>query len=246
MPVFETLAMLGSNLEIADLDAVARMDRTCDDIGIDTIEIGNTLGVAMEAGVLPFGEPRRAEQVLQDIAEGTTLGRVLGQGTAVTARVFGVARVPVVKGQGIPAWEPRTLKGIGVTYATSPMGADHTAGMSVAKGLEGEAAMAASRELQTLVALQDTCGFCIFSNAPADAIARMLNAWAGSTYGEQDVLDLGRSVLRQEIAFNRAAGISEAEDSLPPYLYKEALTVPSGEAVFDVDLPQDLQEALRL
>jgi len=243
---FETLAMLGSNLEIADLDAIARMDRMCDDIGIDTIEIGNALGVAMDAGVLPFGNAERAEEALRAIGEGTTLGRVLGQGTVVTARVFGVARVPAVKGQGIPAWEPRTLKGIGVTYATSPMGADHTAAMAVMKGLNGESAVAASRDLQVLVALQDTCGLCIFSNAPAEVIARMLNGWMGSTYTGQDVLELGRWVLGQEIAFNRRAGISEAEDRLPSYLYEEALRVPSGNAVFDVRLPRSAEEALGL
>ncbi len=125
---YETIAMLGSNLEIYDLEVIARMDRLCDDYGVDTIEIGGAIGVVTEADVLPFGDPARAMEILQEVGRGTPLGRVIGNGVVVTGKVFGVERVPAIKGQGLPAWDPRTALATGVTFMTLPQGADHTAG----------------------------------------------------------------------------------------------------------------------
>lgn len=75
--------------------------------------------------------------VAKEVGEGSHLGRILGNGAAVTGKVFGLERVPVVKGQALPAYDPRAIQGIGVTYASSPMGADHTAGYAVAANLLG-------------------------------------------------------------------------------------------------------------
>jgi len=125
---YETLAMLGSNLEIDDMDTVASMDRKCDDYGLDTIEIGATLGVLGETDYFDFGDKNKALALIDEIGSGTLLGRIMGQGVYVTCRVFGIDRVPAVKGQALPAHSARSMKGLGVTYATSPQGADHTAG----------------------------------------------------------------------------------------------------------------------
>jgi aldehyde:ferredoxin oxidoreductase len=125
---YETIGMLGSNLGIGTLDEVARLNRICNDLGLDSIETGAALGVAAEAGLARFGDVESFVALLDEIAAGSVLGRVLGQGAVVTGRVLGVSRVPAVKGQAMPAYDPRALKGNGVTYATSPMGADHTAG----------------------------------------------------------------------------------------------------------------------
>ena len=106
-----------------------------DDFGVDTIEMGVTIGVAMEAGVVKFGDAQGAIRLLGEVGKGTPLGRVLGSGAGVTGKVFGVERVPVVKNQALPAYDPRAVQGIGVTYATSTMGADHTAGYAVATNI---------------------------------------------------------------------------------------------------------------
>ena len=83
---FETLALLGSNLEIGPADAVAELDRLCDDVGLDTIEIGNALGVAMEGGGLDWGDWERTRSLIDiDIAQGTELGKIVGNGTVYTA-----------------------------------------------------------------------------------------------------------------------------------------------------------------
>jgi aldehyde:ferredoxin oxidoreductase len=125
---YETIGLLGSNLGIGTLDEIAYLNRLCNDFGLDSIEAGAALGVAAEAGLASFGDKDSFVSLLEEIAAGSVLGRVLGQGAAVTGRVLGVSRVPVAKGQAMPAYDPRALKGNGVTCASSPMGADHTAG----------------------------------------------------------------------------------------------------------------------
>lgn len=231
---FETLGLLGSNLEIGDLDAIAQMDRLCDDIGLDTIEIGNAFGVAMEAGVLHWGDWRAALAMLEEIRKGSPIGRILGSGTETVARVFGIARVPTVKGQGLPAWEPRTLRGMGVTYASSPQGADHTAGLVTARNVSDETLVQQSRHEQLVMAAVDSAGLCQFSNAVPDDIATLLNAHLGLQWTDADVLELGQRTIRAEIEFNRRAGFEQHDDRLPAFLHVEPLHLPDGPRVFDV------------
>ncbi len=128
-PEYETIWANGANCGIDDLDAIAQIDRLCDDYGLDTIEWGDTVAVAMEGGVKKFGDAKGAIELLKEVPKGTELGLILGNGAAATGKEYNVTRVPVVKGQGLPAYDPRPVMGIGVTYATSPMGADHTAGI---------------------------------------------------------------------------------------------------------------------
>lgn len=231
---FETLALLGSNLEIDDLEAIAQMDRLCDDIGLDTIETGNAFGVAMEAGVLKWGDWKGAVAMLEEIRAGSHIGRILGSGTETVARVFGIARVPTVKGQGLPAWEPRTLRGMGVTYASSPQGADHTAGLVTARNASDDTLLKQSRYEQLAMAAVDSVGLCQFSNPTPEDMANLVNAHLGLRWTAQDVLDLGRRTIRTEIQFNRAAGLDQADDRLPAFLHTEPLDLPDGPRVFDM------------
>ena len=235
---FETLTLLGANLEIDNLEAVARMDRLCDDLGLDTIEMGNAFGVAMEAGVAEFGDWKAAVALFDQIRDGTELGRVLGGGTVATARHFGVERVPAVKGMGLPAWEPRTMKAMGVTYATSPQGADHTAGLVTARGVTEETYLQASRHEQILQAAVDSVGLCQFTNATAEDMATFVSAQHGVAFSSDDVMALGRRCLRDEREFNQGAGFGRDADELPAFLRSEPLTTTDGDAVFD--LPDEL------
>lgn len=231
---FETLALLGSNLEIEPADLVAELDRMCDDIGLDTIEIGNAIGVAMEAGVLPWGDWEGTRRLLEEIRAGTLLGRIIGNGTEHTARTFGIDRVPTVKGQGLPAWEPRTLKGMGITYATSPQGADHTAGMVTARGATPETLVKQSRHEQLVMMAIDSMGVCQFSNAlPAD-LARFVSHRFGVEWRDTDVLAMARRAIEAEREFNRRAGLDPSHDRLPRWLREEPLETPDGPMVFDI------------
>jgi len=231
---FETLALLGSNLEIDDLDAVAKMDRLCDDIGLDTIEMGNAFGVAMEAGILPWGDWKGVVALLEEIRVGSPIGRILGNGTETVARGYGIARVPTVKGQGLPAWEPRTLHGMGITYASSPQGADHTAGLVTARNVSDATLVNLSRHEQLVMAAIDSAGLCQFSNPVPEDLATLLNAHLGLHWTAQDVLELGRRTIRAELEFNRAAGFDQSDDRLPSFLHTEPLNVPDGPRVFDM------------
>lgn len=237
---YETVWAHGGNCGIDDLDAIAMMDRLDDDYGLDTIEMGATIGVAMEAGLAEFGDAEAAINLLHEVGKGTPLGRILGNGAAVTGRVFGVERVPVVKGQAMPAYDPRTIQGIGVTYATSTMGADHTAGYAVATNimkvggyvdpLNPEGQVELSRNLQIATAAIDSTGMCLFiafaiMDQPEtfQALIDMLNAFYGLNMTADDVTELGKNVLKMEREFNAGAGFTAKHDRLPDYFMKEPL-----------------------
>jgi len=234
---YETVAMLGANLGIDNLDAVARMDRQCDELGLDTIEVGCTIGVLNDAGLFEFGDYRKAEAYIDEIGQGTPMGRILGSGVTHTAKVFGIDRIPAVKGQGIPAHSARSLKGWAVTYATSPQGADHTAGVVEEDPLSPVGQVERSRNQQILTAALDATGLCMFTfiEKRPELIAAMVAALYGVEWTADDFRDLGKEMLRQERAFNLKAGIGPEADRLPDWMRRDPLS-PTN-AVFDV--PQE-------
>ncbi len=248
-PEYETVWAHGGNCGIDDLDAIAMLDRLDDDYGLDTIEMGATIGVAMEAGVAEFGDAEAAINLVKEVGKGTHLGRILGNGAAVTGRVFGVERVPVVKGQAMPAYDPRGIQGIGVTYATTTMGADHTAGYAVATNILGvggnvdplkpEGQVELSRNLQIATAAIDATGMCLFIAFPVldqpetfQALLDLINAFYGLSLTGDDVTELGKSILKNERNFNIKAGFTAEHDRLPEFFKKESL--PPHDITFQV------------
>ncbi|NWF55411.1 MAG: aldehyde ferredoxin oxidoreductase [Syntrophaceae bacterium] len=240
-PEYETVWALGGNCCIDDLDVIAQLDRLCDDIGLDTIEMGATIGVAMEAGLAKFGDGQASINLLKEVGKGTPIGRILGNGAAVTGKVLGVERVPVVKGQALPAYDPRGIQGIGVTYATSTQGADHTAGYAVATNimkvggyvdpLKPEGQVELSRNLQIATAAIDSTGMCLFiAFAVMDqpetfqALIDLLNGFYGWNLTADDVTALGKKILKTEREFNLQAGLTAKQDRLPDFFKKEALS----------------------
>lgn len=248
-PEYETVWALGGNCGIDDIDKIAIMDFLCDNYGVDTIEMGATIGVAMEAGLLNFGDADGAINLLHEVGKGTYLGRILGNGAAFTGKAFGVERVPVVKGQALPAYDPRAVQGIGVTYATSPMGADHTAGYSIALNvlktggfvdpLKPEGQVELSRNLQIATAFIDSTGMCLFiafalldQSDTNKALIDMINAFYGWNMTDKDVIEYGKRVLKFEREFNIRAGFTKEHDRLPRFFYKEP--IPPHNVVFMV------------
>ena len=212
-------------------------------IGVDTIEMGATIGVAMEAGLIKFGDGQGAIDLVKEVGKGTPLGRILGNGAAVTGKVFGVERVPVVKGQAMPAYDPRAVQGIGVTYATTPMGADHTAGYAVTTNilnvggnvdpLKPEGQIELSRNLQIATAAVDSTGMCLFvAFAVLDqpetfqALIDSINAFYGLNLTGDDVVALGKSVLKNERDFNARAGFTAKTGSPAGLLQERSLPAP--------------------
>ena len=236
---FETIGLMGSNLGIGDLDTIAELNKVVNDLGLDTIEVGAALGVAAEAGLMAFGDSKGALALVNEIHEATPLGRVLGNGAAVTGKVFGIERVPVVKNQAISAYDPRAIKGTGVTYATSPQGADHTCGLTIrakVDHLDPNGQVDISRGAQFKMAGYDSLGACIFAgfgfSNNYEVIPSLLNARYGWNTGVEILEELGRESLKLEREFNRQAGFTTADDRLPEWMTREPL--PPHNTVFDV------------
>jgi aldehyde:ferredoxin oxidoreductase len=232
---YETVWAFGANSLISDIDDIARLDHACDDLGLDTIEMGNTIAVAMDGGVIPWGDSKAALTLLRRVGDpGDSLGRIIGNGARFAGQAFGVTRVAEVKGQSLPAYDPRSVKGVGVTYATTPMGADHTAGYAVCQNIlkcggdvnpmDKAGQVELSKNLQIATAAIDAVGFCLFVAFAvldtADAVQVMCDQIAtvtGKAFAPGDFLALGVDTLKDEITFNTKAGFTKEHDQLPEF-----------------------------
>ena len=243
---YESVWALGTNCAIDDLYYVAELNRVCNDLGLDTIEAGNTIAVAMEAGLLEFGNGPGAVELLKSVAKDKDpLGALVGYGALGLGQAFGVTHVAHVKGQSLPAYDPRAIKGIGVTYATGPQGGCHTQGYTVAPEIIGIAGGAdprdtkkaeLSRTYQAVTAYIDSTGYCLFI---AFAILDIESGFEGMTETingfldtEIDPVEYGKEILKKERTFNKHAGMTEVHDRLPEFFHIESL--PPHNVVFDV------------
>jgi aldehyde:ferredoxin oxidoreductase len=236
---YETIGIMGPNLGIGSLDDIAALNRECNELGLDTIEIGVALGMIMAEGIINFGDATGALDLLREIEQKSYLGRIIGSGAAVTGKVFGHQRIPVVLGQALPAYDPRAIKGLGVTYASNPMGADHTAGYTLPVKINHhspEGQIGVSYNVQTIRAVMDTWGVCTFLQAALmenwTLLISMINQVQKTDYSVQDMEFLGRSIIKTERAFNKRAGITD-NSALPDFLRTEPL--PPYDLIFDVD-----------
>ena len=241
---FETLGLCGSNIGLESLDEIARINRLCNDIGLDTIEIGAALGVLMEAAELgqeipapftkemmpKFGDGARAAEIVQEISDGTALGQLVGNGVVAVGKAFNVRHIPAVKNQAMSAYDPRVVKGTGVTYATTPQGADHTAGLTVFAPVDHAdptLAVSVSKANQIQRAAYDALGLCVFNigstgRNPEIIIEMVKNAY-GLDLSEDWLNELGRKVIKAELLFNRAAGLTKEDDRIPAYFAEETV-----------------------
>ena len=229
---FETLTLLGANCAIDSWEKVAELDRLCDEIGLDTIETGAAIAIYMESGGLEWGDASGAMGLLREIAEGTELGKMIGNGAVSTGKARKIDRIPVVKGQAIPAWDPRPLHTTGVTYCTSAMGADHTAGMVVNPGAPYDVMPRLSQEQQLIMAAVDASGFCMFLMPTLETLREFYSAFFGREFSRDEFLDLAWQCLTDEWAFNRRAGFGEEADVMADCMTTDG--VGPNKVVFDV------------
>lgn len=242
---YETIGLIGSNCMIDDIDMIARINWACNDIGVDTMDVGAALALAMEAGILKMGDADGALALVNEIRDGSKNGVMIGNGCKVTGDTLGSRRIPHVKGQSLAAYDPRGLKGTGTSYATSSMGADHTVGNAIPNPLSqydpsspgGQAEM--SGFLQIYHAAIDSMGLCLFASLPAldfadlqGHIVQSIAALSGETLDVDYIQQLGIATLKAERQFNNNAGFTNKDDRLPQF-FKEEPLLPSGN-VFDV------------
>lgn len=237
---YETVALCGSNLGIFDTDLICTLDRLCDDMGMDTIDTGCALGILMEEGILEFGDGEGAIKMLRTMfSPDSVWGPVLKDGCAAVADALGIPeregikRVPVSKRQAFAAYDPRIIRGYGLTWERGPMGADHTSG-SAATYLTH---LTPEQQADYSLAVNCTCDcfMCLFPWAAVNfnpearpAIARMAGILAGMEEGpDVGMIERnGKEILELEYAFNAKAGITHDDDQFyggeDNYMYVEA------------------------
>ncbi len=247
---YETLALNGSNLMIDDLDSLAKIDHLCDDLGIDTIEFGGTMGVAMDCGKVEWRNAQKVFEILDnEIRNNTEEGQLYGNGVKNIGERLNAKRIPQVKGQGISAYDSRVFKAMGVTYATSPMGADHTAGAAIANRVaslhkdygeltKNENKLDLSFELQIYTAIMDSMGCCYFigpSYENMEILANAINAMYDLTLTREDVINIGIDIIKTELEFNEKAGITQEMNDVPEFFRKESSEPRGLKYTFDKD-----------
>jgi aldehyde:ferredoxin oxidoreductase len=251
---YEPAWSVGANLGNPDVNTVAKMIDLCNDYGVDAIEVGHPLSVWMEAtekgwtnggGGLKWGDIYGMTDAVRKLALREGIGNVLADGANAVAKHFGHPEIAMtVKGQGIPAYDPRGLKGMGIAYATSNRGACHLRAYTPAAELgvmpfgslkvdplewkgKGELAMI----FQNVHAFSDSMDLCKFSAFAmgAEEYAQQYSAMTGVPFTADDVLKTGERIYNLERYYNNLAGLGEGSDYLPKRFTEEASTMPGSQ-----------------
>jgi aldehyde:ferredoxin oxidoreductase len=227
---YETICLLGSNCGLKDPDDVARLNAMANDMGVDTIELGATLAILMDAGHTAFGDYDFMVEAIEDIRDGNERGRLLAQGTARVGEHFGIKRLPVIKKQALSAYDPRVIEVTGVSMMLTAQGADHTTGNLPGfdcKGKSVKELTEQSFQIQINSAIADSTGLCLFGRTVTDThhklITDAINDCHGTTLEPSYLTTIARDALRLEFEFNRAAGFTVEDDELPAFFHDEAL-----------------------
>jgi aldehyde:ferredoxin oxidoreductase len=256
---YESAWALGTNCYNADVAAVAKLIDQCNDYGLDTIEMGNVLSMYMEAsekgytnggGKLAWGDTAAMVATVDQIGLRQGVGDILAEGTERAAKSFGHGEISMtVKGQAIPAYDPRGMKGMGIAYATSNRGACHLRAYTPASELgliplktdplawKGKGEL--TKIFQDLFSFMDSLDVCKFSSFAegAEEYAAQYAAITGIPYTADDVMKTGERIYNLERQFNVAAGVGEGSDTLPERFTKEPSTMPGSQGhVCELDL----------
>lgn len=260
---YESAWALGANCGLSDINAVAKLIDQCNDYGMDPIELGNALSVYMECsekgytnggGPLAWGDAMSMVETTRKIALREGVGDLLAEGPARIAAHLGHPELAMtVKGQAIPAYDPRGLKGMGIGYATSNRGACHLRAYTPASELgvialktdplawEGKGKLA--KLLQDIHAFSDSLDLCKFSafSEGVEEYAQQYSAYIGAPFGVEDVLKAGERIYNLERYYNNLAGFGEGSDYLPERFTKEPSTM-AGSVGHVCELDQMLAE----
>lgn len=259
---YEAAWALGSDLGIADLDALTYANFICNEDGFDPISFGSTLAAAMElyeTGVitdqqtggiaLKFGSAEALVKMVELTAKGEGFGKDLGLGSKRLCEKYAHPELSMtVKGQEFPAYDPRAIQGMGLTYATSNRGACHLRSYTVASEILGvpektdplttEGKPALVKAFQDATAALDSSGLCQFTTFAwtMDDIAPQIAAACQGEWSTDSLLAMGERIWNLERQFNLEAGLTAKDDTLPRRLLKDAAkTGPAKGRVNDLD-----------
>lgn len=253
-PEYESLALLGSNLGIYDVEALLRFNHMCNVLGLDTISTGNTIGWFMESverGVVPeqfsrefirFGDVDGALELIRKIALREGVGALLSGGVRRASRAIGKGSeqwAVHVKGLELPAWDPRGRLGLGLSYAVTPVGGSHLRGWPTTSDIPDRPAkevIPGLVEQQDLKILKDSLIMCHFTHSISPALsvvdtARIFSAITGVQIDEKGARKRADLIWKLTRMFNEREFVPRAPremDVLPPRLMNDPL--PSGRA----------------
>ncbi len=252
-PEYESAWALGADCGVDNLEAVAKANYTCNELGIDPISMGATLACAMELyekGYMPvsasdlelrFGDPDVLVEAVRKTGLREGVGDLLAEGSYRLATKFGHPELSMTsKKQEYPAYDPRGCQGIGLNYATSNRGGCHVRGYMISAEILGtpekldpfviEGKPAWTKAFQDTTAVVDSSGICLFTTFAIGIpeVAAMLKEATGVNYTPEAALACGERIWNLERLFNYKAGLTAADDTLAPRLLEEAL--PGGPA----------------
>jgi len=242
-PEYESVWAFGAQLGINDLTKITEANYLCNELGLDTITTGNTIGCAMELyekGAFPhelkWGDANILEKLVEDIAYKRGIGEELALGSKRLAEKYGRPELAMqVKGLELPAYDPRGVQGQALSYATSNRGGCHMRAYVIAPEIlgspmnidryssEGKAEIVAL--LQDVSAVVDSTVLCRFLQfaMSISTFAEMIEVVTGIKYTDDELMDVGKRIYTLEREFNSKAGFTRKDDMLPPRFMEEEL-----------------------
>jgi len=254
-PEYETVALMGASCGINDLAPVTKANYLCNQLGMDTIDVGNIVACLMELfekGYLPekdigfkanFGNGEALVKLTSMMGLREGIGDVMAEGGYALAEKYGHPELFMgVKKQGLPAYDPRGVQSMGLSYATSNRGACHVRSYGIAVEILGvnqkldpfdsKGKPAVIKAFQDLTGVIDSSGLCLFVSLAegfsVDDMVDMLEVCTGAGYTRENVLLAGERMWNMERLFNLKAGLTKADDTLPSRFLKEPM--PEGPA----------------
>ncbi|MCU0237711.1 MAG: aldehyde ferredoxin oxidoreductase family protein [Acidobacteria bacterium] len=247
-PEYESVWAFGAQLGISDLAAIAEANYACNELGLDTITMGSTIGCAMElhecgalGEKLDWGDAGSLAGWVADTAHRRGFGAELALGSKRLAARFGRPELAMqVKGMEIPAYDPRGAQGMALSYATSSRGGCHMRAYMIMPEVLGNPvfldrfATAGKPEIvalfQDIAAVVDSGVLCRFLQFAMglSTFSEMLRTVTGLDFSEEELLAVGRRIYTQERLFNNRAGFTRADDTLPPRFFQEEFQVGSS------------------
>ncbi|MCB8922177.1 MAG: aldehyde ferredoxin oxidoreductase family protein [Ardenticatenaceae bacterium] len=243
-PEFESSWAFGAQCGIDDLEVITEANYLCNDLGLDTISMGNTVGCAMELAEkglvdadLGFGRADRLHDLIRDTAYRRGLGDEMAEGSYRLAAKYGAPELSMtVKKLELPAYDPRGMQGQGLVYATSNRGACHETGNMLGPEVlalprlldrfatQGKAGIVSVH--QHSAAVIDSLVYCKFANMAVaeEFFARVLTAVTGIPYTADDLMIVGERVWTLERLYNLREGFTQADDTLPDRLLNEPVS----------------------
>jgi aldehyde:ferredoxin oxidoreductase len=245
-PEYETAWSFGAQCGVDDLEAIFEANKVCNDMGLDTISVGNTIGCAMELAErdlidteLQFGRADLLADTVRDIALRNGLGDEMAEGSYRFAGKYGVPELSMsVKKLEMPAYDPRGMQGQGLLFATSNRGACHERGNMLGPEVlalprlidrfanQGKAGIVSNH--QNISAVVDSLVLCKFTNmaVSVEFFARQLTAVSGLDFSADDLMKVGERTWNIERLYNLREGFTKADDTLPKRMLEEP--IPAG------------------